>query len=475
MSPTVAELLKALPADDGIDREAPQPAELDRVLTELSHRPVPTAALHRLWKLGGLQARVGMAYLAYWAKSWFQSPDARQRALLETHIAAAAKVLETMGYLRGAVMKVGQAAANFPEIVPDEFVETLGKLHFEAPPMHYALIREYLHNELGGDPEELFDCFETTAFAAASLGQVHRARLKTGEEVAVKVQYPGIARTIRSDFRNLHAVLFPCRLSRDWDNLQAQFEEVQRMFELETDYESEANFLRQGRALFREDDGIVVPRVYEQFSTRRVLTMEYIDGRNFYDYLASNPPQEERNRYGDLYMRAVARLLYAGRMEYGDPHPGNLLFLADGRLGLIDFGCMRAFNDAEWDYMRLSDRMVHGTRDELIAHLKTGMAMELSDQEWADPVLVDCCVEYCRWIWQPLVYEGRFNYGDAEQLRRAVSIMRRFGERANPRQHPVNVFIQRGVLSGWTLLYRLGAHVDVKAICDEEVRVTGWN
>jgi predicted unusual protein kinase regulating ubiquinone biosynthesis (AarF/ABC1/UbiB family) len=202
--------------------------------------------------------------------------------------------------------------------------------------------------------------------------------------------------------------------------------------------------------------------------------MEYIDGRNFYDYVASSPPQEERNRFGDLYMRAVARLLYAGRMEYGDPHPGNLLFLADGRLGLIDFGCMRVFNDAEWEYMRLSDRMVRGTREELVAHLHSDMALQLSEAEWADAEVIDCCVEYCRWIWQPLVTEGRFDYSDSRQFQHFMAIIRRYSERANPKQNPVNVFIQRGVLSGWTLLYRLGAHVDVKAICDEEAKVIGW-
>jgi predicted unusual protein kinase regulating ubiquinone biosynthesis (AarF/ABC1/UbiB family) len=470
MSTTTLELLGELPFENGPRAlNAPDLAEL---FAKLSHRPVPTSALHRLWKLSGLHAQVGLAYLAHWTRSWFQSADARQRDLMETHLRAALKVLETMGYLRGAVMKLGQAGANFPDILPEQFADTLSRLHFEAPPMHYSLVREYLHDELGGDPEEIFAEFETTAFAAASLGQVHRARLKSGERVAVKVQYPGIARTIRADFRNLHAVLFPFRLSRDWDNLQGQFEEVQRMFDLETDYESEAAFLREARGMFREDDGIVVPRVCDAHSTRRVLTMEYIDGRNFYDFLASNPPQEVRNRYGELYMRAVARLLYAGRMEYGDPHPGNLLFLEDGRLGLIDFGCMRTFNDEEWDYMRIADHATTGSREDVIVAMKRGM--DLTEAEWDDRELMDVSMEYCRWFWQPLVYEGAFDYSDGSQLRRCAELIQRFGEHASPKQKPVNVFIQRGVLSGWSLLYRLGARVRVKQICDEEVKITGW-
>ena len=190
----------------------------------------------------------------------------------------AVRLLDSMSYLRGAVMKVGQTLANFPDIVPREFIETLDRLYYEAPPMHWSLQREMASNELGDDPEAVFASFEKRAFAAASLGQVHRARLKTGEEVAVKIQYPGIARTIREDFRNFFLYLLPGRLGKDWENIKDQFDELRMRLERETDYEAEAAVLAKVRPLFREDDGIVVPRVYPQHSTFRVLTMERLDG-----------------------------------------------------------------------------------------------------------------------------------------------------------------------------------------------------
>jgi predicted unusual protein kinase regulating ubiquinone biosynthesis (AarF/ABC1/UbiB family) len=115
-----------------------------------------------------------------------------------------------MGYMRGAVMKVGQLLANLPTLLPDQIADVLASLHFEAPPMHYGLIRETLLDELGNEPEKIFDSFDRKAFAAASLGQVHRARLKNGEDVAVKIQYPNIARTINADLRNLRTVMQPC-------------------------------------------------------------------------------------------------------------------------------------------------------------------------------------------------------------------------------------------------------------------------
>jgi aarF domain-containing kinase len=470
MAPTVADLLAALPADDQSSAAAPTMNEL---VTELSDRSVPIGAIHRFWKLGGLQARIGLAYLVYWTRSCFQSAAARDKSRMETHLAAAVKLLETMGYLRGAVMKLGQAAANFPNIVPEEFSETLSRLHFEAPPMHYALIREYVHNELGGDPEELFDSFETTAFAAASLGQVHRARLKTGEPVAVKIQYPGIARTIRSDFRNLHAVLFPFRLSRDWDNIKSQFEEVQRIFELETDYENEARLLLKARALFHEDDRIVIPRPIEQFSTRRVLTMEYLDGLNMYEFLDTHPSRELRNDYGSLISHATCRMIYAGRLQYADPHPGNFLFLDGDRLGIVDFGCMREFNDAEWEYLQLACAAARdGSREAIIDHILRGT--DFDRNEVMNSEIMELMIDYCRWMWRPFVETEPFDYSDPDAMREGLNIMRKFAPLARPRQKPVNVFIQRATLAGWGVMHRLGAQVNVYQIARNESLAAGW-
>src|SRR5262249_1858082 len=211
-------------------------------------------------------------YGDWWVRSWFRNDAETQRRLVETHLRVAVKLLEGMGYLRGAVMKVGQTLANLPTALPEEIADTLDALHYQAPPMHFGLLREHVRNELGDDPEEVFAEFDPRPFAAASLGQVHRARLKTGERVAVKVQYPGLGATTRADFRTLRALLLPLRLSADWEYVKAQYADLERVLELETDYEHEADTVRRARGLFREDDGILVPRVFDRFSTRRVLT-----------------------------------------------------------------------------------------------------------------------------------------------------------------------------------------------------------
>ncbi len=381
------------------------------------------------------------------------------------------KLLKTMGYMRGAMMKVGQTLANFEDLLPDEWVQVLEHLHFEAPPMHYALVREHLQNELGGDPETLFAEFDTTAFAAASLGQVHRARLKTGEAVAIKVQYPGIGRTIRADFRNLMAVMAPMRLSKDWQNSVAQWDTVRAQLEAETDYEREANLLEKARSLFTEDDGIVVPKVYRQYSTRRVLTMALLPGVHVADYVASEPSQEARDAYAAKLLRAWYRLFFSGQMHYIDWHPGNFLF-HEGSLGLIDFGCMMDVRGREWELMAQVDHaMQTGHREAIAEFVKVwcDISDEPSERDHLEHVMA-----YMAHIWKPHLVPGAYDYGDAEELRTTLRMIGDLTQRRYTRGRRTGLLNLRWELAYRTTMYRLGAKIDVHAIRDEEVVATGW-
>ncbi len=285
MSASLTELMRALPEES----EAAAIPRLKRESLDVaSLRPVPIGRWRRLGLLGTLQAKIAAAYLFYWVRGWFQNADQKKRSLAETHWKTALRLLDSMGYLRGAVMKVGQTLANFPDIVPDAFVSTLDQLHFDAPPMHWSLLREMVHNELGDDPEHLFASFDKRAFAAASLGQVHGAKLESGEEVAVKIQYPAIARTICDDFRDLFLFLLPGRLGRDWESTKDQFDDLLTRMEQETDYVAEAATQTKVRSLFHEADGIVVPRVFPEYSTARVLTMERLQGVHLDEYMAQS-------------------------------------------------------------------------------------------------------------------------------------------------------------------------------------------
>jgi len=460
----VHELVAALPED--VEEELRPHDPLRAMLAGLSTRPIPVGAWNRFWVLGTLQAKIALAYLAYWIRSSYSDVDENARRLNEVHLSAALRTLAGMSYLRGAIMKVGQTLASYPNVVPSQFVDALGKLCFEAPPMHYALIREYLFHELGGDPEEVFAEFERTAFAAASLGQVHRARLHTGETVAVKVQYPNIARTIQSDFRNLLALLTPMRLTKDWDSIREQLEDVRLIFDGETDYQRELGFLERARSVFTAEDGIVVPKAYPQHCTSRVLTMEYLDGVHLDSYLATDPTQKERDRFGALMMRASFRLVHKGKFWYSDSNPGNYLFLRDGRLGIIDFGCCREFTADEWDFYiqvwNVYKQDGAGLREAMIR------AADLDPNQPLNEEHIRFLEEYSHWYSDYLRYDEPFDFGDEEFMRRGIDLMTEVGRKRYFRSMPVNVWISRQLLGLRAIAFRLKARINMKRIGKEE-------
>jgi aarF domain-containing kinase len=306
---------------------------------------IPTDARGRLVRMGLMGAGVvGRNTLAGIRK--IGASDERRREIdRATHETNAVRIFDSMTQMKGAFMKLGQMLSLQAHTLPEPYLRKLADLQWEAPPMHGTLMRMQFRNETGKNPEEVFDAFEREPFAAASLGQVHRARLKGGEPVAVKIQYPGIDRSIDSDFANLKTMLSTIRLNREqygevWDAV----EEVRHHFHREVDYVQEAGTIEEFRRLLRDRDDVRIPRVYREYSTARVLTMEFVEGRHLRDYLKTAPPQAERDAIGDRLLDLFFRQAFDFGLIHADPHPGNYLFLQDGRIGLLDFGCSKKFD-----------------------------------------------------------------------------------------------------------------------------------
>jgi aarF domain-containing kinase len=467
MNTKLSELIAALP-EASADSEmggVPSQEQLDAIFADLALKPVPVRSLHRLWTTGELSVQIALGYFALWMRGWFSSADARKRHHMETNLRLALETFHRLSYLRGAMTKLGQAAASLPVIFPKDIIETLDRLHFDVPPMHFSLLREMVGNELGKEPDEVFATFEKRPFAAASLGQVHLAVLKTGERVVVKIQYPGIARTIDADFRNLSALLFPMRLGRDWAAIQAQFEAIRRMLKQEIDYVQEAESTRRARDLFRPEDGIVVPEVYSKYSTQRLLTTEYIPGLHLQQFLAAKPSQAMRNGFGTKMFVASFRMCYAD-MNYADPHSGNYLFMNDGRLGLIDFGCIQHYNAEERRLLRFGERIVDGDPGAVRELAKA--AFGLNDREIETTEYLALTEESCKWMMEPLQHNGPFDFGDEAHLKRGIDFVARTIRKGFMRSHPVWVYHNRSVFGLKALLFRLGAQVDANAVISAE-------
>lgn len=462
------ELIRALPKDRDVDPTGEKLAEL---LARVSGKRVPASSFSRMWILGSLHAKVACGYLAFWLRSRFADAEEKERLRNEAHLAAALKLLGTMGYLRGAVMKIGQMLASLPEVVPEEFTEVLASLHFQAPPMHYALVREVFLDEFGREPEEIFAFFDRRPFAAASLGQVHRARLSSGEEVAVKIQYPDMARTIRSDLRNLRLLLQPMRLSSEWPHLPDKLADLEQMLLMETDYLQEARFGREIGKLFTPCDQVVVPRVYEQYTTGRVLTTDYLRGSHLEDFLASAPSQELRDHFTHLLTVATIRPYYRLHWLLADPHPGNFLFMGDGRLGLIDFGCTRFITNEEWRLQEEFERAVL-TRDEVRMNRAIAKACLYNDPEEMEPERLEIVGRGVRWQMDPWFAEGLFDFGDRDFFRRGIDSFLEISRKRYTRGAPLYLWCNRFTLGARALVYRLRGRCDFRKIYEEES--TGW-
>ena len=312
---------------------------------------ITSGRARRILSVGRLTTAVGGSYLWQAIKRPFQSASRTEQALLEAHIRNAERVVARSKELRGAFMKLAQMLSMRGDILPAEALEVLSVVQSSVPAMPWARVRQVLTRELGAPPEETFRHIETEAFAAASLGQVHRAQLARGERVAVKVQYPGVAATVQQDVKNVKALLRIFTgiardvMRQDVDPAEVAAELEARLHE-ELDYRREAKNLQHFRKLLADDPEVVIPRVHPKLSTGRVLTMELLEGYPIQDILAPGVDQELK----DWVAEKLFTLLWRQVLEFGtlhtDPHPGNYLVTHHPRLGILDFGSVRVFEPA---------------------------------------------------------------------------------------------------------------------------------
>jgi predicted unusual protein kinase regulating ubiquinone biosynthesis (AarF/ABC1/UbiB family) len=309
----------------------------------MADRP-PTSRLSRSARLGGLVAGQSARWVGTRAANVVRSPDRADAATGERAAALARELVEQLGQMRGAAMKVGQVLSTIdftalPEGEREHFKQTLSALRDDVPPLPFKQVEKLLRDELGEKPSTVFASFEEEAFAAASIGQVHRAVTREGRAVAVKVQYPGVAEAVDTDLRNL-TLLLPLvkRLAPGLD-VKALYAELRERIAEELDYELEAQNQRAIARAHRGHPFALVPEVHTGLSSRRVLVTDLLEGARF--EAVKRRDAATRDRFGEIVFRFYHGLVrYTGRVS-GDPHPGNYLLLADGRVGFLDFGLMR--------------------------------------------------------------------------------------------------------------------------------------
>ena len=308
-------------------------------------RTMRQSRLGRGGALARLALKVGGRYLARSPRLIFASVERRGELRHELALRTADDVVEELGSMKGALMKLGQMASYIDEDMPQTFRSAMARLQHDAPPMSPDLAASVIEEELGDAPDRIFTRWDPWPFAAASIGQVHRAISSKGEAVAVKVQYPGIARTITSDVKNVGLLRRVAKAAFPGLDTRSLIDELAERLNDEVDYVLEAENQELFARYYQGHPVIHVPHVVSELSTARVLTTELVTGSRFDEVVGWS--QHERNMAAETINRFVSRSLYRLHAFNGDPHPGNYLFHGQGRVTFLDFGLTKHFSDED--------------------------------------------------------------------------------------------------------------------------------
>lgn len=254
------------------------------------------------------------------------------------------QIADTLGEMKGAVMKVGQIASQYKDIFPPEVAKAISKLQRQAPAMPFAEIKAQVEKELGKPLAQIFKSFDEQPFAAASIGQVHKAVLPNGQQVVVKVQYPGVEEACESDLKQVRLALRLMGVLKIDRKLQENlFQEIQDSLDNELNYEIEAQNLDVARAFHSAlDSKIIIPEVYSDYSSRHILTLSLEMGESI--ETASTWSQETRNELGRRLFRAIGQEIFFLKRFHCDPHPGNFAFREDGSVIIYDYGGVKTLS-----------------------------------------------------------------------------------------------------------------------------------
>jgi predicted unusual protein kinase regulating ubiquinone biosynthesis (AarF/ABC1/UbiB family) len=327
--------------------------------------PVPRGRIRRTMPLAGFTARAAGGRLVAGLREKTGQDDAVERF----HERTAERYAELLGHSKGVLMKVGQIMSMIDTRALGTggfwpYQKAMDRLQADAPPMHPVLVREVLDAELGRAVEQFAE-FTDEPMAAASIGQVHRAVLRDGRQVVVKIQYPGVARAIRDDLANTELLTTFLRFLNSASGMKADVRAVAReaaaRIREEVDYRHEAATIATFGELYRGHPFIRVPDVIPEASTDRVLTMTYLDGMDWAQ--AQQADQDLKNTWGEAVLRFSQSNFRHANLLHADPHPGNYRFKTDGTVGFVDFGCVKVLPELQrWLWVAMNRAMIEGRK-----------------------------------------------------------------------------------------------------------------
>lgn len=321
----------------------------------------------RFMKLASMTASIATKTVTNSLKNITADEEQKNAARSQLFQDIGIQIADTLGEMKGAVMKVGQIASQYKDIFPPEVAKAISKLQRQAPAMPFAEIKAQVEKELGKPLDKIFKHFDETPFAAASIGQVHKAILPNGEQVVVKVQYPGVDEACESDLKQVRLALRLMGVLKIDRKLQDRlFQEIQESLDNELNYQIEAQNLEVAHTFHAAlDDKIIIPQVFKDYSSRHILTLSLEQGESI--ETASTWPQGTRNTLGRRLLRAMGQEIFYLKRFHCDPHPGNFAFRQDGSVVIYDYGGVKTLSNDVVHHFR---QLIHAARAQDIAEIE---------------------------------------------------------------------------------------------------------
>lgn len=426
-------------------------------MKELSRIPVgKVSRASRFVKTG---AKVGGNYLKHYSRKLMDRSATREQLDKEN----AEDIYGSLSELKGSALKVAQMLAMDKNLLPSVYQDKFSMSQYSVPPLSYPLVVKTFQKYFNCSPNQLFDTFTKNAVNAASIGQVHRATL--GDQVlAVKVQYPGVSDSVRSDLKLVKP--FALRLfGMNEKELDQYMDEVEGKLLEETDYELEVKRSKSISVACQHIPGLVFPKYYEDKSASRVITMDWLEGQHIKEFLATNPSQEIRNMIGQAMWDFYHHQIHNLKEVHADPHPGNFLMRPDGTLGIIDFGCVKEIPEDFYDaYFRLMSKDLVARDEELLPVLYHLNFIYEDDTEKERELYIGLFKEMTMLLGQPFHFDS-FDFADNHyfkmiyDLSERLSNMKELRNSKHPRGSRHGLYVNRTYFGLYQLLNALGAKV----------------
>jgi predicted unusual protein kinase regulating ubiquinone biosynthesis (AarF/ABC1/UbiB family) len=425
---------------------------------------IPSTKVERAARFVKTGFKVGGNYIKHYAKK-IVDPST---SVNELHAANADDIYKTLSQLKGSALKVAQMLSMDKNILPTEYSQKFTQAQYSAPPLSYPLVVKTFQKAFGKSPSEVFDTFSQNSIAAASIGQVHKASI--GNEIfAVKVQYPGVAESIKSDLKMVKPFAATI-LQINQKELDHYVEEVETMLLSETDYALELRRSIELSEACQHIEGVFFPKYYPQYSSDRILTMQWIEGKHLDEFLKTNPSQEIRNKIGQTLWDFYDHQFHNLKTIHADPHPGNFLFQPDGKVGIIDFGCVKVVDPDFYEkYFRLLSPDILEKPTELSELLHSFNFLQPNDSQEEKNELMGVFTEMVRLLGRPF-YSGEFDFAGEQYFLEVAAFGQEMAKNKTlrdskkPRGDKRALYVNRTFFGLYSILNQIGAKISTNSI-----------